>query len=465
MINSKILKRRIKFWFTVAIVYLSKNLLRNLFVLATFCVVFFLFIKIIPNFKMQKVYTEGIIGNYEENNLPIRVLSLLSEGLTKVDDNDLIQPALSKSWQIKDSGRTYLFSLDDNLFWQDKTKVKSNDIAIKIENVDISYPNEKTLQFKLKDQYSPFLSIVSKPIFKKDTLIGTGKYRVDQIEKAGQIVKTIKLTTDDNKYPKIIFRFYPIFSQAVSAFKMGDIKAISNLTQTNSLSEWPNTEVVKKIDYSHMVVLFFNTKSPLFSNKEIRQAFAYALDKSAFKGELASSPISPNSWAYNSEVKTYNYNIDKAKSLLDKNQIKKEEKIILSVLPSYKDVGEKLISDWKKLGLNIELKIENSRPNDFQIFLAGQEIPADPDQYSLWHSTQIGNLTKFQNPKIDKLLEDGRRIEDQKVRKEKYFEFQKVIADELPAIFLYYPENYFVFSKKTESEIKKLKEIYPSFAP
>jgi len=79
---------------------------------------------------------------------------------------------------------------------------------------------------------------------------------------------------------------------------------------------------------------------------------------------------------------------------------------------------------------------------DFDVLLAVQEIPRDPDQYHLWHSTQPGNITNFWNPRIDKLLEDGRRISSLEERKKIYFDFQRFLVEEAPVVFLYYPTSY-----------------------
>ena len=74
--------------------------------------------------------------------------------------------------------------------------------------------------------------------------------------------------------------------------------------------------------------------------------------------------------------------------------------------------------------------------------------PIDPDQYYFWHSTQTNqNITNLKNVKIDKLLEDGRKVTNIEQRKQIYVDLQKVIADEVPAIFLYYPYSYTVSRK------------------
>ena len=81
-------------------------------------------------------------------------------------------------------------------------------------------------------------------------------------------------------------------------------------------------------------------------------------------------------------------------------------------------------------------------PDSFQIYLGDFNVPRDPDQYSLWHSNQVNNITRFKNLRIDKLLEDGRRNVDLTDRLQIYTDFQKYLIDESPAAFLYFPITY-----------------------
>ncbi|MCS7092795.1 MAG: peptide-binding protein, partial [Patescibacteria group bacterium] len=71
------------------------------------------------------------------------------------------------------------------------------------------------------------------------------------------------------------------------------------------------------------------------------------------------------------------------------------------------------------------------------------DIPLDPDQYSLWHSMQTeSNISKYANPRIDKLLEDGRVTIDIQERKKIYLDFQRFLLEDAPCVFLYHPEYY-----------------------
>jgi peptide/nickel transport system substrate-binding protein len=108
----------------------------------------------------------------------------------------------------------------------------------------------------------------------------------------------------------------------------------------------------------------------------------------------------------------------------------------------------------------VVLRVESGIPQNFQALLITQNIPADHDQYSLWHSTQKSgtNISRIDWPRIDKDLEDGRKITDPETRKQKYKDFQRILLDQAPAIFLYFPKYEVVYMKKAE---KQLNEILP----
>jgi peptide/nickel transport system substrate-binding protein len=94
------------------------------------------------------------------------------------------------------------------------------------------------------------------------------------------------------------------------------------------------------------------------------------------------------------------------------------------------------------------LQVISQIPSDYQAFLAIFDIPDDPDQYSMWHSTQTAtNITHYQNPRIDKLLEDGRSEINIDARKKIYFDFQRFLVEDSPAAFLYYPTTYSIGRK------------------
>ena len=199
------------------------------------------------------------------------------------------------------------------------------------------------------------------------------------------------------------------------------------------------------------MAVFFNTQDNLLKDKNIRQALSYAIDKNTLGGQRAISPISVDSWAYNPQVKPYDYDPVKAKSMISDYETSAKVSSIsinLATTPVLLNKAEIIEKNWQDAGVTVNLQVISQVPTDFQSFLAIYDIPDDPDQYSMWHSTQTAtNITHYQNPRIDKLLEDGRsniNIED---RKKVYLDFQRFLVEDSPAAFLYYPTN-FTISRK-----------------
>ena len=188
----------------------------------------------------------------------------------------------------------------------------------------------------------------------------------------------------------------------------------------------------------------------------MRQALTFAINKSQFDGEIATSPISSSSWAFNELTKRYNYNTGKSKELLAK--VPKEQiSITLHYSPGLIDLANQIKEDWQDINIDTELVEFVSNQQEFQALLAINEIMPDPDQYGLWHSTQKEtNITGYANPKVDKLLEDARIVSDEEERKLLYLEFQEEIMEDLPAAFLYYPYKYKATYKNIKPLLKKI---------
>jgi peptide/nickel transport system substrate-binding protein len=94
------------------------------------------------------------------------------------------------------------------------------------------------------------------------------------------------------------------------------------------------------------------------------------------------------------------------------------------------------------------------RKRRFEAIILGWGLGLDPDQYDIWASTQTGpdqlNHISYKNPKVDELLEAGRRTFDEAKRKEIYWAFQDIMAEEQPVVFLYVPDNLPVVSSRVQ---------------
>jgi len=379
----------------------------------------------------------GIVGRYSTDNLPINIAKHISGGLTEVDSGGNVTSKIAKSWESFDDGKTWDFKIDTSIKWQDGKKVKPDDIVYKFSDATSEIVDNETIRFKLNSKFSAFPIILSKPIFKKG-LLGTGEWEVKKVSLSGGYLQ--KLTLSDTKKNKIIYRFFPSESQQILAFKLGQIDEMQNVYEIEEFKNWKTVRIEENIRHDNFVALFFNTESEKFKDKTARQSLAYAVEKDGFN-ERAIGPISIDSWAYNSQVKLYNRDLEKTKEIGDLS-------VSISTLPNLLKTAEKIKKDWEEAGVKVEIQVVTSIPDNFDVFLATVDIPKDPDQYSLWHSTQTStNISKLKNPRIDKLLEDGRTELDQESRKKIYLDFQRFLVEEVPAVFLYYPTQYNVVRK------------------
>lgn len=121
-------------------------------------------------------------------------------------------------------------------------------------------------------------------------------------------------------------------------------------------------------------------------------------------------------------------------------------------------IAEILKNQWRKIGINVEVKTESSlllreeiiRPRSFEILLFGTMLNGIVNPLPLWHSTKIDdpglNLSGYQNKDVDLLLE--KTIKEEEGREERLLEIEKLITDDVPAIFLFNPHfNYFISKK------------------
>jgi peptide/nickel transport system substrate-binding protein len=247
-------------------------------------------------------------------------------------------------------------------------------------------------------------------------------------------------------------------------------------------------------------------------DKRVRQALAYSIDKNKIVNEVMAGnarvidgPILPDSFAYNNEIKKYDYSVATSSRLLadagwkiveltaadlaqaeinltsEDAAIKKQAEakikmgggkwlikdnnylvVKLTTVDNeeYSRVAALIAKFWNDINIKTEVnlvpanqvQVDIIKTRNFDALIYGEITGADPDPYAFWHSSQIGqdglNIVDYANKEVDKLLEDGRLSFDLNLRQEKYKKFQEIIAEDEPAIFLYSPNYTYVQSKK-----------------
>ncbi len=335
--------------------------------------------------------------------------------------------------------------------------------------------------------------------------IGTGPYKFKKLDKDRRgVIQTVYFQANTKYYFKkpyiknIVFRFYIDEESLIAAYNKGEVHGIGFISANNTskLRSSARKLNIYQLELPRYFAVFFNqNKSKALSDKNVRLALNYATDKQEIinkalsgQGAIVNSPI-PSGEFSSSETKIYDFALEHANNILDtagwsKNNdtgirekvLKKGEgptslqiTLITTEWPELQNVADLLQEQWSKIGAKIEVKILNIgeiqqdyiRPREYEALLFGEILGADPDPFAFWHSTQKRdpglNLALYNNPNVDTILIDARKILEQEKRIAKYKEFQKLVIDDAPVVFLYNPYYIYPVGKKIKGiEIKNI---------
>jgi len=451
-------KKNLRYFYWLAGAFVKKNLRLILISFIVSLIIVVSAVSLMPylaNLVINRKTVIGLVGNYDYSNPPSEVAGKISSGLVFVNDLGEITPALASSWEERENGKVFRIHLKENLYWNSGRPFTAHDVNFSFKDVSVKVVDDHLIEFRLQKPLAIFPTYLTEPIIRFPLDGVAGLYKTGQVKvKSGQL-KEIYLTANKPNYPDIVYKIYDNDSQVIDAYKLADIRSFttSKKNVADLFAHWPNTRITKGVDYTLLLTLFFNLNNDYLKDKDVRQAIAQAIDRQILSnfGIEAQSSIPPISWAYNPNLKKNVFDHDYAKKILDKNQeASPTAKLNFVTFYEYLDSANLINKYLNEAGLptNLDLSSFNGQ-NNFDLLLAYFKVHYDPDQYFFWHSTQAkgGNITAYNNKKIDKLLEDGRSTIDKKTRKIIYFEEQKVMQDDPPAVFLYYPFVYTVERK------------------
>ena len=330
--------------------------------------------------------------------------------------------------------------------------MESSSINYNFEDVVVKRPAKHVIVFELKDKYSPFLVTLANHKVYKNNLIGVSPYKINKVKKKDEFIRSIELiNTKSNE--KIEYIFYDTQDALKHAYVLGEVTSIIDINDLDyqgkiALDNFNNTKASKNINFNKIVTIFFNNSDPTVSDKKIRRALAYSLPENFADGRRTYTPYRKEFW-FNDSAQVYRKDIDYSKLLLEQTEATKSSgmKIVIKTLPQYKRLANLIATEWKKIGIISDIEVVDGLPSAYQAFLGELPVLRDPDQYTLWHSGQVGNITNYRNLRIDKLLEDGRTTYNLEDRKKIYSDFQKYLLDDMPAVFLFFPYTYTITRK------------------
>lgn len=307
--------------------------------------------------------------------------------------------------------------------------------------------------------------------------VGSSYYKLEQWRNGERIslVRNPLSTQGEARIERLVSRFIP---DAASQFLelMADNIDTMTLNPIQYARIFPSRpDLAQKIGlYKELgnsyTYLGFNLKRKPFSDIRVRQAINYAINKQELidgvllgLGEPVASPYKPGTRWTNPDLSPYPYDPQKALALLkeagyedhdgdgilDKdgkplsfemltNQNKQREMSAVLIQRRLKEIGIDAnirVLEWASfIGRFI-------KTGEFDAVVLGWSLSLDPDQYSIWHSSQQQpgqfNFIGYNNPQVDRLLEQGRMELDIEKRMKIYHEFARILLEDSPIVYLY----------------------------
>lgn len=453
----------------------------------------------------QLIYS-GLFKYDNQNNL----IPDLAEGYDISEDETTYTIHLKKNVLWHDD---QIFNANDILFTINliSNPVYKSPLRSNWQGIETTIIDDYTIEFKIKNPYVGFLNnltfgILPKHIWDSITAdnfslsslnlkpIGTGPYKYSSIQKDSKDnILSYKLISNPSYFngkpyiSKITFNFYLDEESAVNALNRKEIAGINSISPERIATIKVQKSIsIHKFDLPRYSAIFFNqTKSISLANDEVREALNYATDRQEIintiledNGQSVYSPFLPNMMGYLKDLEHPEFDLEKANKILDDKDWKKGEdgfrskdgvdlKINLTTTDWDELVrtAEIIKSQWEKIGIKVDINsysISDIRENyirtrEYDALLFGQALGADSDPYYFWHSDNKKdpglNLSLFGNSDSDKLIEAGRIEFDAEKRSQNYIDFQKILNQENPAVFLYSPNYLYPVSKNVQGII------------
>lgn len=338
--------------------------------------------------------------------------------------------------------------------------------------------------------------------------VGSGPYQLKSLTKTSNgTIRSYTLEQNPLYYgtspflQEIVFKFFPSPEEMIGALNKGQLNGIAELSP-----EYADTIVAKNsLNYRaiiepNLTAVFFNlSNKPAVSDTNVRRALGALnrqdiVNSTLTKTEIvADSVLMPHQPGYSAQpIKSQ----EEARKILDdagwklrsitdsdveaaKAAKKAEEAgnivalgtgqwsmkgnqgiiISLTAPETLKSVAEKIANDWKALGVKVNLKIEKDDVIQSQV-IANKNFEAllftinieNGDLYPYWTGGAAGNISSYGNKDVDTWLAEARVTSDSKAVNERYQKFQSAIANDVPAIPLYWETYVYPQTKKLKGQ-------------
>lgn len=436
-----------------------------------------------------------------------RIDTLLFDSLVHRDDHFNLQPWLADSWEIPNA-QTYIFHLHHGVHFHNGLPLTARDVKWTFDSlfsgkirsaktstyapVDrIDAPDDYTVVFHLKEPFAPMLWNLSDgaigivPYGSGDDFnrkpIGSGPFRFvrAQMDKEVVIERNPEYWAMPAKLERVEFKVIPdATTRALELRKRSaDIALNSLVADTVVALERDRELTVTKSDGTIYAYLAMNLRDPILKDVRVRHAIAYAINVEPIihyllrdQARPAYSVLPPQHWAYDTDVAKYPHDPARARQILDDagyratNGIRFHLTMKTSTDESTRLLAAVLQQQLREAGIALDIRtfefatfFADVTKGAYQIhslrWVGGSNL--DPDIFehvfdSASFAPKRANRTFYSNPRVDELIREARGTVDQQKRKTIYDEVQRILAEDLPYINLWYLDNVLVHTNRVQ---------------
>jgi peptide/nickel transport system substrate-binding protein len=419
------------------------------------------------------------------------VAALTYSALVRNDDQFQPIPDLAESWEQPDP-QTIIFHLRSAKF-HDGTDATSEDVKFTFDSIidpdfgapnrplfaaieSVEAPDPATVIFHLANPspalmaFLPWVGIVPKhyaeesPDLVASHPIGTGPYRfVSTIEQAETVLEAFEEYWGGMPaFRQITIRVVPEDTTRTVEVQTGNVDMATTmpLPDVEMLRSDSNLYVVEVAPngYSYFG---FDLRKPVLADLRVRQALAHAIDRDLINeavyaglGAKAIGPVVPSSWGFEPELTTYDYDPDLSMQLLAEAGHGEGLQLTMtsSNLPEHTQIATIMTEQLSDIGVQLEVtsveftvfteRVLAGEYGDIVLMFGwGQQMDPLQHMYRQFYSPNQPpngyNFVFYENPEVDALLEEANTNTDVEARREAISAAQKILADELPYVFLF----------------------------
>lgn len=437
-----------------------------------------------------------------------RLDSLIFSSLVELDAQRIPRGELAEKWETPDPV-TYIFHLRSGVKFHDGRPLSSADVKYTFDSIldrtvtspkrgsfalirSIDAPDATTVIFHLREPYAGFLWVIARPAIGivpagsgadfSNRLIGTGPFRFVSAEQDDNVVieRNDKYFGGAPKIPRVRFRVVPEAVVRALELRKGsaDVEVDSLTPDMIPVLRKQSDIDVTDVPGTNYQYIAFNLGDDTLAKREVRQALAYATNREDIiqylyraQAHPADGPLPDNSWAYEPRIRRYEYDPQHAERLLDAAGFPREPAVrgmrVKLTLKTSTEESSRLLAavlqeQWRKVGVDLDVRplefatlFSDMARGNFEIFtLRWIGANNDPDTFFdyVFDSKMIppagANRGHYRNPEIDALLNRARVESNQEKRRELFSNVQKIIAEDLPYISLWFMDNVSVHRKR-----------------